>query len=84
MPGKNRVIGVLKERASLPRSEVNGFWIAIFRRPPTPAVTVAEYVDNALREILEPQRNCAALRIRDANGACRYQFFVSAKIRAVY
>jgi hypothetical protein len=69
MPGKNAVIGTLKNRASLPRSEVIGLWIAVSHRSATPAVTVAEFVDKALGKILEPQRNCAALPIRDANGA---------------
>ena len=68
MPGKSAVIGTFKKRASLPRSELDGIWIAVSRRPATPAVKVAECVDNALGEILEPQRNCAALPIRDANG----------------
>ena len=72
MPGKSAVIGALKKRASLHRSEMNGLWIAASHRPVAPAVTVAECVDNALGEIPEPQRNCVALPIRDAKGIYRY------------
>jgi hypothetical protein len=62
MPGTNAVIGTIKNRVSLPNSEVDGLWIAVSHRPATPTVTVAECVDNALGEILQPQRNSAALR----------------------
>ena len=72
IPGKSAVIGALKKRASLHRSEMNGLWIAASHRPVAPAVTVAECVDNALGEIPEPQRNCVALPIRDAKGIYRY------------
>ena len=72
MPGKNAVIGTLKKRASLSRSEVDGLWIAVSHRPASQAVTVAMCVDHALGEILQPQRNCAALPIRDVKG--RYRF----------
>lgn len=47
------MIGTLKKRASLSRSEVDGLWTAVSQRPGTPAVTVAEYVDCALGENLQ-------------------------------
>jgi hypothetical protein len=72
MPGKNAVTGSLKKRVSLPGSEVDGLWLPVSHRPATPEVTVPECVDDALGEILQPQRNCVALPIRDANGVSRY------------
>jgi hypothetical protein len=68
MPGENTVIGSLKKRSDLPRIEVNGLRFAVSHWAATPAVTVNECVDKALGKILEPQRNCAPLPIRDANG----------------
>ena len=74
MPGKDAVIGALKKRAGLPRYDVGGLWIAVSHWPATPAVTVAKCVDKALGEILQPQRNCAALPIRGANRVLEDQF----------
>ena len=71
-PVGNALIGTSEKRTSSNMSEVDGLWIALSDGPATLAVTVAECVDNALVEILQPLPNGAALPIRDANRVFGY------------
>ena len=48
------------------------YWTSIHQN-----VDVAECAENALDEILEPQRNCAVLPIRDAKGVFHYPSLVT-------